>query len=116
MLNEKAVPFKALPVFGPDLEVRLRMIADRAFLGSFRAFEDRPAVAAFPEYLSVLQKDMPLFEVFREFFLSLFVFCLHLGDVSEHFRKFPEALFLGLFCHPRVHVVPLVIFAFSSLH
>ena len=91
----------------------LPVIADRAFLWSFFAFEYRSAVAALPEDFSVFEEYVPIFNVLRKILVTFFMLCFDFGNIPEHLGKLFEALFFRFFCHPGIHIVPLVIFTFG---
>ena len=76
-------------IFGADLEITLRMRADRAYLRSFFPYDDVSAVSAFPDfYLALFEYRgcLYIFEKRAESFFVLFFyisFPLHEGDVLE---------------------------------
>ena len=92
---------RASVVLGLDLEVGLRVVADRTLLGGLLALDDRAAVAALPAVRADAHPHLALLDVRGELAVALLVVLLDLGDLRKE-ERVGEAL---------VHVRPLLVLA-----
>jgi len=101
----------------PLVVLRLRLVealwmgAGGAELGRFLALVDVTAVAAVPLDSFVALEDGAVLDPLQEPAVALLVLLLDLGYLLEQLGDLIEALLLGLFGHPAVHVCPLVVLA-----
>ena len=91
------------------------MVADGAHLGSLGADDDMTAVAAFPNLDAGLFKHCLGFHVLKQLAVALLVGLLDGGNAPELGGQCSKALFLGLSCHPLIHIRPLGVLAFSGV-
>ncbi len=78
-----------LIVFGLNLEVCLRMIADRADLRRFFADMDMTAVAALPDHNAGACKNLFGFNIFEQGAVTLLVLLFKLSNRLEEVRTLP---------------------------
>lgn len=71
-----APTFLLLIVFCLQLEVRLRVLANRAELRSLLAYNDVTAVAALPDAIAVAREHYAVLNVLQEFAIALLVMLL----------------------------------------
>ena len=98
-------------VFLADLEVALRMRADRAGSRSLGTHDEVTAVAALPHGHLALLEDLLHFHVAQQGAIALLVGLFDLGDQTELRSQLLEALFLSFLGHAVVHIGPLVVLA-----
>jgi hypothetical protein len=90
-----------LVILYPQLEITLRVIADRAFQGGLLTVMDIAAVPAVPFYGSVLIEDLILFKICEQFCIPSFMLCLHLGNLFKEIGNVFEPFLLCRFCKCR---------------
>ena len=100
-----------LIILGLHLEVALRMVADRADVGSLAADDDVAAVGALPDHAAVLGEDLAVLDVPEQLAVALLVMLLDFGDHFELAGDLVEALGTRLARHPGVHVRPFEVLA-----
>ena len=104
-----------LIVFGLNLEVCLRMIADRADLRRFFADMDMTAVAALPDHNAGACKNLFGFNIFEQGAVTLLVLLFNLSNRLEEVRDPVEPFLFGFLRKFCVHVGPLEVFAGSGI-
>ena len=96
------------------LEEAARVQAHRTYLGSFFAYYDMSAVAAYPHHVTVAGEYQSLLNVFEQATVTFLVMFFYLGYGTEAEGYFGKSLGLGLFGHARIHVGPFVVLSFGS--
>ena len=87
------------------------MRAHWANIGSFFPDDDMAAISALPTPIVVSRKHDAVFDVFKQFSITLFV---RLFDCTDSFKEFCDFIETFVFCDFRkfgVHIGPLVVFA-----
>ena len=100
-----------LVVLRLQLEVALRMVADRANVRGLRADDDVAAVAALPDAIALAGEDEAFLDVGQELAVALLVLLLDGAHHLELLRDLLEPLLAGLASHASVHVRPLEVLA-----
>ena len=83
-------------IFCVNFKKALRMIADRALIGSVGAHHKMTAVAAFPNLNLALGEDRSCFHVFQKCSVTLFVVFFDGCHHTELGGQFGETFFFGL--------------------
>ena len=104
-----------LIVFGFDLEERLRVIANWAYLRSFLTDNDVAAVGALPNGIAIAREDDAIFNVFQQSEIAFLVLLFYFGDQFEEHGYLGEAFLAGGLGHTGIHVGPLVVLASGGI-
>ena len=89
-----------LEILGFDLEICLRMVANRTHFGSFLANHDMTAVAALPDHLLVAGENESAFDIGQQLSVTLLMMLLDFTHHGEKRRNVAKTLFLGGLANP----------------
>ena len=109
----QAVPGCRSEVFSVDLEVSLRMVADRTDIGSGGADYDVAAVAAFPDTVAVFGEDKAALDVLKQLAIACFMLFFNGRDHLEQISDLVEAFLAGVLCETGIHLGPFLVLAFG---
>ena len=98
-----------------QLEICLRMSADRADFRSILSDMNMTAVGADPDPVAVTGEHNALFDIRYQFAVTLFMLLLDLTDGIKKIGKTGKSLFLGNLCKLRIHISPLIVLAGGSI-
>ena len=106
--------YGVLIVFRVDLKVALGMIAGRANLRRFFAYDDMTAVAALPDLDGTLGKDLGGFHIAQQRTVAFLVVLFNGCHQAEPFCQLRESLGFGGFGKAIIHIRPLVVFTLGG--
>ena len=98
----------------PQLEITLRVIADRAFHGGCVPVMDIAAVPAVPLCGSVLFEDLVLFQIGEQLCIPMLVVRLHLGNLIKEIGNLFKPLPLRRLCKGRIQRTPFHLLTMGS--
>lgn len=104
-----------LIIFCFDLEIALRMVANRAYLRSLLSYDYVTAIGAFPDGILVACEDNSFLDLAKKFPVAFLMGLLDGGDAFEEICDLGEPFFPGGYGETGIHVSPLVVLAISSI-
>src|SRR5699024_9379295 len=96
-----------------DLKIRLRMRANRAYLGRLLADNNVAAVRALPDAVAVAREDDLVLHIGEQLEVTRLVLLLDLANLLKQERDIVKTFLTRFLCKSRVHIGPLVVLALS---